>query len=97
MSRAARKPTVWTLRKVLNRISLSMPRRLTRIDAFRLLWIFRFLGIITLYLYPMRRNVSARISLRGLCRLIWVDTLRRDRYVGFLAGRLTCMNKEFKE
>ena len=38
----------------------------------------------------LRRNVSARISLRGLRRLIWVDTLRRGHNVGFLAGRLTC-------
>ena len=29
----------------------------------------------------------ARISLRGLCRLIWVDTLRRVYNVGFLVGR----------
>ena len=32
-----------------------------------------------LYTYiPLRWNVSARISLRGLRRLIWVDTLRRE-------------------
>ena len=35
----------------------------------------------------LRRNVSARISLRELCRLIWIDTLRRGQNVGFLAGR----------
>ena len=33
-----------------------------------------------------RRNVSARISLRGLRTLIWVDTLRRCHNVGFLGG-----------
>ena len=33
---------------------------------------------------PLRRNVSARISLRGMRRLIWVDTLRRGHTVGFL-------------
>ena len=37
---------------------------------------------------PLRRNVSARISLRGQRRLIWVDTLRICHSVGFLAGRL---------
>ena len=37
MSRPARKPTLWTLRKVSTRISLSMPHRLTRIDTSRLL------------------------------------------------------------
>ena len=36
----------------------------------------------------LRRNMSARISLRGLRRLIWVDTLRRSHNVGFLAERL---------
>ena len=30
------------------------------------------------------------ISLRGLRRLIWVDTLVRGHNVGFLAGRLIC-------
>ena len=49
---------------------------------------FSVSGIITLYLYPLRRNVSARISLRGLRRLIWVDTLRGGHNVGFLAGLL---------
>ena len=34
--------TVWTLHIVLTRISLSMPRRLTRTDTFYLLWIFCF-------------------------------------------------------
>ena len=40
MSRSARKPTWWTRRKVSTQISLSMLRRLTRTDTFRLLWIF---------------------------------------------------------
>ena len=26
---------------------------------------------------PLRRNLSARISMRGLRRLIWIDTLRK--------------------
>ena len=39
---------------------------------------------------PLKRNVSARISLRGLRRLILVDTLRRGHNDGFLAGRLIC-------
>ena len=33
--------------------------------------------------------MSARISLRGMIRLIRVDVLRRDHNVGFLAERLT--------
>ena len=36
----------------------------------------------------MRRNVSARISLRGLRSLILFDALRRGHNVGFLARRL---------
>ena len=45
-----------------------------------------------LYTYiPPRRNVSVRISRRGLRRPIWVDTLRRGRS-GSLTGRL-CLTK----
>ena len=87
LSRPARKPTLWTPRKVSTRISLSMPRRLIRIYTFRLLWIFCFGNH---YSIPLRRNVSARISLRGLHRLIWVDTLRRFHNDGFLFERLKC-------
>ena len=39
-----------------------------------------------------RRNVSARISLRRLRKLIWVDILRRDHNVGFLVERLKLSN-----
>ena len=35
--------------------------------------------------------MSVRVSLRGLLRLIRVDTLRRVHTVGFLTGRLTCI------
>ena len=35
-----------------------------------------------------RRKVSVRINLRGMLRLILVDTLRRVHNVGFLVGRL---------
>ena len=40
-----------------------------------------------------RRNVSARISMRGLRRLIWIDTLHRGHTVGFLEGQL-CFYKQ---
>ena len=33
-------------------------------------------------------NISIRVSMRGMLRMIWVYTLRRDHNVGFLAGRL---------
>ena len=52
MSRPARKPTLWTLRKSLTRISLSMPHRLTRIDTFRLKWIFCFRNHYSIPLSP---------------------------------------------
>ena len=37
------------------------------------------------------RKESVRVSLRGMLRLIRVDTLRRVHNVGFLAGRLKCI------
>ena len=37
---------------------------------------------------PPETDVSARISLRRLCMLIWINTLRRVHNVGFLLGRL---------
>ena len=83
ISRPAKKQTFWPLRKESTRISLSMPRRLTRADNFRLLWIFCFRNNYSIPLSPLRRNVSARISLRGLRRLIWVDTLCRGHNVDF--------------
>ena len=49
MSRSTRKPTLGTLRNVSTRISLSMPRRLTRTDTFRSCG-FSVSEIITLYL-----------------------------------------------
>ena len=82
MSRSVRKPTLWTLRKVSTRISISMPLTLTRTDLFRLLRIFCFRN---LYSIPPRQNVSARISMR---MLIWFDTLRRVHIVGFLVELL---------
>ena len=73
-----RKSTLWTMRKVSTRISLSMPHRPTRIDTFRLLWIFCF-----------RNNYSIHLSpLDGMCqrRLIWsihyTDVYRRSCILG---------------
>ena len=84
MSRSTRKPTLLTLRNVSTRISLSM---LTRIDTFRLLD-FLFQESLLFTSIALRRNVSVRISLRGLRRLIWIDALRRVNNVGFLVERL---------
>ena len=71
------------------RISPSMPRRLTRTDTFRLLWIFRFRNHYSIPLSPPRRNVLARINMCELRWLIWLDTLRRVHNVSFLVERLT--------
>ena len=85
MSRPARRPTLWTLRKASTRISICMSRRLTRTDNVRLLQIFCFRNN---YSIPLRRKVSVRTSQRGLRRLILIDTLRRVHNVGFLKERL---------
>ena len=45
---------------------------------------------------PTRRNVSARISLRGLRRLILVDILRRVHIVGFLVERLIYIDQTLR-
>ena len=88
-----RTPTLWTLWKVSTRIRLIMRRRLIRTCTFRLLWIFCFENhyYIPLSLslsITLRRNMSARIILRGLRMLIRIDTLHRVLIVGFLVERL---------
>ena len=58
MSRITRTPTLWNLRKVSTQISLSISRRLTRTDTFRLLWLYYF-----------RNHYSLPLSLwNGICR-----------------------------
>ena len=74
-SRSTKKPTLWTLRKISTRITLSMPRRITRTHTLRLLWIFCFIESLLYTSIPLIQNVSARIYLRGLHRLISVDTV----------------------
>ena len=59
MSRPSRKPTLWTQRKVSTRISLSMPHTLTRVDTFRLLWVFCFKN---------HYSIPASIPGDGMCR-----------------------------
>ena len=83
-----RKLTLWTLRKVSTRISLSIALQANRDRYFSPPVDFLFQESLLFTSLPLRRNVSARISLRGLRRLIWVDTLRRDHTVGFLVERL---------
>ena len=52
MSLHPRKSTLWSLRKVSTRMSLSMPRRLTRIENSRQLWIFWFRSQYSIPLFP---------------------------------------------
>ena len=92
MSRLARKPTL--------RTSLSMPHNPNRHFLPSVNVLFQESLLYTSI--QLRRNVSARISLRGLRRLIWVNTLRRGHNVGFLAGtvlymvnRVSCLPAEY--
>ena len=62
------------MRKISIRTNLSMPRRLTRIRQISPPVDFPFQESLLYTSIPLRRNVSAQISLRGLHRLIWVDT-----------------------
>ena len=80
------------MRKVSIRISLSMVAGLPGQTLFASCG-FPVLEIITLYIYLLRRNVLARISLRGLRMLIWVDTLHRVHNVGGTAhmANSTCV------
>ena len=82
MRSPARKPTVWTLRKANPDGPFSPPED------------FLFQESLLYTSISLRRNVSARNSLRGLRTLIWINTLRRGHNVGFLAGRLSFTNFE---
>ena len=75
MSRSTRNPTLWTVHKVSTRIRLTMPHRLTRIDTFRLLWIFCFGNH---YSYPPETkyvgpDLSAWTAQADLGRYITID------------------------
>ena len=81
MSRPTRKLTFWT-----------QPKHAAQANPQRTLFAscgFNVSGISTLYLSILLiRNVSARISMRRLYRLIWVDTLSIVYTVRFLVERL---------
>ena len=65
MSCSTRKLTLWTLRKVLTRISLSIHCRLIRTDTFRLLLIF---GFMNHYSIPLSHW-------DGMCRPKWSGSI----------------------
>ena len=93
MSRITRKTTLWTLRNCSTWSSKSMPRRLAYPQASpdRLCSPpvdFLFQEFLLYTSFPLRRNESARISLRGLRMRIWFDIIRRYHNVGFLVERL---------
>ena len=90
MSRTTRNATFWTLRKV----GTDPPKRAVHANPDRHCLPpvdFLFQESLLYTSIPLRRNVSAPISLRGLLRLIWVDTLRRVHNIGFLAERIKCL------
>ena len=90
MIRSTRKPSLWTLRKVSNRNSLSMPALATS-DIYSSPPVDLLFHESLLYTsIPLWWNVSGRISLRGLRRLIRIDTLCRVYNVGFLVERFLC-------
>ena len=81
MSCSTRKPKLWTLRKVSTRISLSMPRRLTRTDTFRLLLSFCFMKHYSIPLYVgflVERLILSQVKESEL-NLRTVNTLVRYR------------------
>ena len=88
ISHSTRKPTLWMLRVRSTRISLSMLRRLTRTDTLSHPLDFLFHESFLYTSIPLRRNMPAQISMRGLHRLILVDTLRRIHNVGSIVERL---------
>ena len=70
LNRITRKPLLWTPSKVSTRISLSMLRRITRTYIFHPLVDLLFQKSLLYTSIPLRRNVSARINLRGLRMVI---------------------------
>ena len=84
MSRPARTLTLCNLRKVSTRISLSMSRRFTRIDTFRLLWIFSFRNHYSIPLFPWDGICRTGSVCADCAGWFWNDTLRRVHNVCFL-------------
>ena len=85
------KLTLWTLHKSIDH---DQPKHAAQADSdthFSPPVNFLFQESLLYTSITLRRNVSARIILRGLRRLIWVDTLRRVYTVGFRVERLICM------
>ena len=88
MSRITGKPILWSM-------DADQPKHATKANPGRLfspLVDFLFRESLLYTSFPMRRNVSARISLRGNAHLIWVDTLRKVHNVGFLVERLISLS-----
>ena len=76
-SRTVRRPTVWTVHKESTRNQPNHTAQAYPDIHFSLPADFLFRESLLYTSILLRRNVSARISLRGPCILIWVDTLRR--------------------
>ena len=82
ISSSVRKAIQWPLRNVSTQI------RLIRADTFRLkgIEVYRVMNPETEK--TQKAELSARVSLRGMLRMIRVDNLRGVHTIGFLAGRL---------
>ena len=95
LSRSTRKPSLCTMRKVSACISISISCRLSRTDSLRQCSPpvdFSFRESFLYISIPLRRKVSARISLHGMGRLVWVDTLRRLHNICFLVERFVLVH-----
>ena len=85
MSRPTRKPTVWTLR-IKHRAD--QPKHAAQANPGRHFSHsvgFLFQESLLETSFPLRRKMSARISLCGMRSMIWVDTLCRVHNVVFLS------------
>ena len=88
VTRSTRKPTLWTLRNVSTRISLGSPRKLIRADSFRLRRIEIYSNDSCKQKIQRRRKLTDRLTLRGMLKLIRLNTLRRVHNVDFHLERL---------
>ena len=85
MTHSTRKPTLWAAKN----FDLDLPKHAALANPDRHISPpvdFLFQESLLYTSIPLRRNVSARISMCGLRRLILVDTLRTYHNIGFARG-----------
>ena len=91
MSRSMWMPTLLTLHKLSTQITLSMPRRLTQIDTFRLLWIFCFRNYYSIPLSPWDRMCQPRLACKDCAG--WSGSIHYAESIMFLLIRLIYIYK----